>query len=98
MGNKRYWKNAYVYERILEILDGYWLTQPDELVVDVQLRFTKSNGETQSKHLRWINPDYKPIDAGFEFKGPWSYFSETAEDRERELDKAMDAKNYRRVK
>lgn len=47
-----------VYNRILEILDDYWMSEPDELAVQISMDFLKANGETQSKHLTWANPDY----------------------------------------
>ena len=55
---KKYWENTPQYKRILEILDDYWLTEPDEFRVRVRLDFIKSNGETQSKQLLWQNPNY----------------------------------------
>lgn len=56
---KKYWKNEYEYQRILEVLDDYWLTEPDELAVEVRLEFLKANGERQTKVIRWMNPNYE---------------------------------------
>lgn len=56
---KKYWENEYEYQRILEVLDDYWLTEPDELAVEVRLEFLKANGERQTKVIRWINPNYE---------------------------------------
>ena len=61
---KKTWKNAPEYQRILEILDGYWLSEPDEKVVVVDMFFLKGNGETQSKRIKWMNPKYKD---GYDF-------------------------------
>lgn len=47
----------YEYDRILEILDDYWISEPNEYAVSVEMRFVKANGESQIKHLRWRNPD-----------------------------------------
>lgn len=58
---KKPWKNEEAYIRILEILSTYWLEEPEELKVRVQLDFVKANGEQQSKCIRWINPNYKYI-------------------------------------
>ncbi len=55
---KKFWESEYAYQRILEILDDYWLTEPDEFRVRVQLDFIKANGETQQKCITWQNPDY----------------------------------------
>ena len=43
MANKMLWANSAHYKRIIEILEDYWLTQPDELAVvvaPVTLAFT----------------------------------------------------------
>ena len=53
---KRYWKDSIQYKRILEILDDYWLTEPDEDYVRVELFFKKGN-ESQSKCITWRNPN-----------------------------------------
>ena len=47
------------YNRILEILDAYWLSEPDEQHVEVEMEFYKSNGESQFKTIRWDNPKYE---------------------------------------
>ena len=57
----RYWSHEAVYERILEILDAYWITQKDELKVRVSMDFIKANGETQRKCLQWVNPNYERV-------------------------------------
>lgn len=51
------WKKTYEYKRIQEILEDYWLSEPEELKVRVRLDFIKSNGETQSKCIVWRNPN-----------------------------------------
>lgn len=54
----KHWKNEYEYQRILEILEAYWLEEPEEMEVVVDMHFLKSNGETQDKHIVWRNPKY----------------------------------------
>jgi len=53
------WRTAPEYQRILEILSDYWLTEPDELKVRVTMDFVKANGETQSKCITWVNPNLR---------------------------------------
>lgn len=50
--NKKYWKNTMEYRRILEILDDYWLTEPEEDLVRIDMHFEKGN-ETQDKLIIW---------------------------------------------
>ena len=45
-------KNTYEYKRILEILEDYWLSEPEEDRVVVELHFYKGN-EKQHKMIRW---------------------------------------------
>ena len=61
-GRKKYWENQYEHIRIKEILDAYWLEEPDELLVHVKMYFQKANGETQEKTISWINPNYECAD------------------------------------
>lgn len=56
---KRYWENEYEYKRILEILDDYWLTSKDEILVTVEMQFLKSGHEFQKKRIIWRNPNHK---------------------------------------
>ena len=44
---KKYWKDTWQYQRILEILEDYWLTEPDEKFVCVDLYFEHKNGMHQ---------------------------------------------------
>lgn len=44
------------YQRIIEILDDYWISEPDEKEVRVTMMFTKNNGEHQEKCIVWHNP------------------------------------------
>ena len=46
-------KKTWQYKRILEILDDYWLSQPDEEYVEVKMYFRHKNGEEQTKHIIW---------------------------------------------
>lgn len=56
---KRYWRDTQEFQRILEILDDYWLTEPDEASVVVDIQLLHKNGEYQSKHIVWDNPNIK---------------------------------------
>lgn len=56
------WKESYEYKRIQEILEDYWLSEPEELKVRVRLDFIKANGETQSKCIVWRNPNIPPTE------------------------------------
>ena len=53
----RFWKVTYEYRRILEILDDYWLTEPNEESVGVTMLFIHSDGREQEKVVRWRNPN-----------------------------------------
>lgn len=55
------WEESTTYKRILEILEDYWLAQPEELRVRVRMDFVHANGETQQKELVWRNPNYEYI-------------------------------------
>ena len=48
MANKMLWANSTHYKRIIEILEDYWLTQPDELAVVVSMDFIHADGQRQS--------------------------------------------------
>ena len=56
MALRKPWKYCYEYKRILDILNDYWLTEPNEDVVEVDMRFLHSNGESQAKSIIWRNP------------------------------------------
>ena len=68
MAKRKLWKDTYTYQRILEILDDYWLSEPDELKVRVSMDFIKADGQTQRKTLVWLNPNY-------DFVGKIPFFS-----------------------
>lgn len=55
MAYKKYWKNTMEYRRILEILDDYWLTEPEEDFVRIDMHFEKED-ETQDKLIIWRRP------------------------------------------
>ena len=55
---KKYWKDTYDYERILEILNDYWLEEEDEEEVRVTMYFKHHNGEEQEKEIEWKNPKF----------------------------------------
>lgn len=54
-------KATWQYQRILEILADYWLMEPEEEYVRVDMYFRKSNGEEQEKCIEWYkNPESAP--------------------------------------
>lgn len=53
------WSKSYEYQRIIEIMDDYWISQPDEKRVTVCMTFVKADGQTQSKRIIWRNPNIK---------------------------------------
>lgn len=57
MMTKKKWENTGHYQRILQILEDYWLTEPEEAYVAVDMEFLKSDGQYQRKHIVWWNPD-----------------------------------------
>ena len=67
----RYWASTNAYKRILEILEDYWITEPDEASVVVDIQLLHRNGEYQTKHIVWDNPtinwpgegDFRPVSA-----------------------------------
>ena len=56
--NRRLRKSSYEYRRILEILEDYWLSEPDEKLVVICMHFERANGETQDKRITWRNPRF----------------------------------------
>lgn len=53
------WRRSNQYRRIQEILEDYWLSEPDEVEVVVCMNFIKADGQTQSKRIIWRNPNVK---------------------------------------
>lgn len=51
-----YWESSKEYQRIQEILEDYWLTEPDEAEVTVCMAFRHSDGSVQNKRIIWKNP------------------------------------------
>lgn len=56
---RKVWQNCNEYLRILEILDDYWISNPDEAEVRVEMYFRHGNGETQAKRIVWKNPNMR---------------------------------------
>ena len=53
----KYWDKSREYKRIMEILDDYWLTEPNEDYVKIKMAFIKGK-EFQTKHITWRrNPE-----------------------------------------
>jgi hypothetical protein len=59
-GKNTDWKNSRQYKRIIEILEDYWTTEPDEAYVRIDMLFIKGNGETQEKSIVWMNQNMDP--------------------------------------
>lgn len=55
------WTDSWQYKRLMEVIEEYWLTQPEEARVEVDLHFLHQNGETQEKHIIWINPNLNEL-------------------------------------
>lgn len=52
MTTKKFWTKTWQYNRIMEILEDYWLTEPEEDYVQVKMAFVKG-GEFQTKRIAW---------------------------------------------
>lgn len=46
-----------IYKRILEVLNDYWLSEPKELAVEIRMDFLKSDGQHQTKQIRWLSDE-----------------------------------------
>lgn len=53
---KRCWNKEYAYGRLLDILEDYWITQPEEKRVRIDMHFEHMDGRTQDKTITWRNP------------------------------------------
>lgn len=53
-----YWEHTNEYQRILEVLEKYWLTQKHEKRVRVEMYFEHADGQIQEKCIRWENKEY----------------------------------------
>ncbi len=53
---KQVWSNEYEYKRILKILKDYWLTEPNEECVVVNMYFRHKDGREQWKRISWFCP------------------------------------------
>lgn len=51
-------KNSYEYQKLMDILEDYWLTEPEEEFVRIEAYFRKSNGEEQGKVIEWGSEEY----------------------------------------
>lgn len=52
MTTKKFWTNTWQYNRIMELLEDYWLTEPEEDYVKIKMAFIKG-GEFQTKRITW---------------------------------------------
>lgn len=56
---RKFREQSSVYQSLLDILDVYWLSEPEEMIVEIDLHFVKANGEEQFKNLVWTNSKYE---------------------------------------
>ena len=73
---KKCWQNEYEYKRILEILADYWLTEPEEEYVSVNMYFRHTDGQEQWKSIHWINPNRQPKVTNETPKLKWRSFAD----------------------
>ena len=52
-------ENCYEFLRIQEIMEAYWLAEPEEEYVKVDMYFRKNNGEEQGKTIIWTSDEYR---------------------------------------
>ena len=55
--SRKNWKKCSKFQRLMEILDDYWLSEPDEAYVSIDMEFLKSDGQYQQKRIVWWNPN-----------------------------------------
>lgn len=55
--SEKNWKKCSKFQRLMEILDDYWLSEPDEAYVSIDMEFLKSDGQYQQKRIVWWNPN-----------------------------------------
>ena len=53
------WRSSKEYRRIQEILEDYWVNEPNERQVTICMTFVKADGQTQSKRIVWNNPRFR---------------------------------------
>lgn len=53
------WTATPEFNRIVEILKEYWLSDPKEFRVRITMDFINIYGETQSKRIVWQNPNFE---------------------------------------
>ena len=54
-GTKQKRMKSWQYVRIMELLEDYWLTEPDEESIRVDMYFRHKNGQEQWKSIAWDN-------------------------------------------
>ena len=54
----KYWDKSREYKRIMEILDDYWITEPNEDYVKIKMAFIKGE-EFQTKRIIWYRDSIK---------------------------------------
>lgn len=54
------WSKSDEYKRIQEILNDYWLNEPNEKQVQVVMTFQHMDGSEQTKSVVWRNPNVRP--------------------------------------
>ena len=58
-GRKHWHKDTWQYQRILDVLDDYWLSERDEAMVVVHMAFIHEDGRVQTKEIKWRNKNSK---------------------------------------
>lgn len=53
------WKESTEYQRVLEILNDYWIDEPEERQVTVCMTFRHCDGSVQNKRITWTNPAFR---------------------------------------
>ena len=78
------WKKCSAFQRLMEILDDYWLSEPDEAYVSIDMEFLKSDGQYQQKRIVWWNPNMDSEKTSAMLKEKYRKMQEAYEEAKRE--------------
>lgn len=78
------WKKCSKFQRLMEILDDYWLSEPDEAYVSIDMEFLKSDGQYQQKRIVWWNPNVDSDKTSAMLKQKYKDMQEAYEEVKRE--------------
>lgn len=78
------WKKCSQFQRLMEILDDYWLSEPDEAYVSIDMEFMKSDGQYQQKRIVWWNPNMDSEKTSAMLKEKYRKMQEAYEEAKRE--------------